>query len=164
MPVVHLDHLDIPVGVEDARDLLDHLLQQVDAERHVRGQHDRHPLRGAADGAHLVAVQPGRADHMRGAGLGREARMLRRRRWTGEIDHHIRLLEQGLRIVTDDDAEWLAAGQRAEIPSQHMRALAFGAADHKHAGGRHQQLQEHLPHAAGTAGDADANRAAAAAL
>ncbi len=85
-------------------------------------------------------------------------------RGAGEIDHHVRLLEQGLRIVPDDDAERLAAGQCAQVASQHMRALALGAADDQHAGGGDQQLQEHLPHAAGAAGDADPNRAATAAL
>ncbi len=156
--VMHFKDFDIPFGIENPRHFLHHLLQQVDAEAHIGGQHDRRPLGQPTDRRQLIGIQPSGTDDMGTAKFCGKAGMQHRRRGIGEIDHDIRRLEQRGGIFRHRNAQGLDPRQGTEILAHGRRTPPLGTADHHHAGRIDQQFEQHLPHATGATDDRNLDR------
>jgi drug/metabolite transporter (DMT)-like permease len=156
--MMHLDDLDIPVGIEGTRDLPHQLQEERDAEAHVRCQHDGGLLRRPAEGRDLRRLQAGGADDVDLVPARRQLGMLHGGGRIRELEHRIGRAEQLRRIIADGDAQGIDAGDETDILADDGSPGALAAADYEAAiaggGGPHQ----HLPHPAGATDDADLER------
>ena len=84
--VMHLDDLDVEFLTERRRDLLRQHREQIDAEAHVAGLHDRGLFRGFRHLRVIGGRHAGGADDVREPGFGGERRERHGRGRNGEID------------------------------------------------------------------------------
>jgi hypothetical protein len=103
--VVHLENLDVPIGIERVGNLLDHAQQQIEADAHIRRQHDGGLLGGAVESRHLWRLEAGGADDVDLLFLGSLLDMHDRGGRACEFEHRIGLGEEIGGIVSDTDAE-----------------------------------------------------------
>src|SRR5690606_41839319 len=80
----------IVIGTKALRRFARQRRQQIDAERHVAGFDDGGPPGERGDLLFLLGGEAGRADNVRDAGLGGEARIGKARRRGGEINERVR--------------------------------------------------------------------------
>ena len=74
--VVHLEDLDVEVGIERLGDLARQRGQQIDAEAHVAGLDDGGVAGGGGDLGSSLGLHAGGAEHVHDAGVGGEPREL----------------------------------------------------------------------------------------
>ena len=151
--VVHLDDLDVVVGIEGAGDLLGHQLQQVHAEAHVGGLHHHGLDRRRFDDRLLLRTETSGADHVDHLGLRGQRGVAAGRRGAGEVDHRICLGEERHRVVAHRDAERAGANQLTEVAADGRVARLVAAAGNDAALGGVDGGQIHAAHAAGAADD-----------
>jgi len=156
--VVGFDDFDIPIGIEGGGDFLGQAGQQVDAKAHVAGLDDHGMMGGEIKFGMVLWFQPGGAYDMHGAGLGGEGGEFYGGCGGGEVDHGLRLREGLQRVVCDGDAEGGAARAQAYVLADPRMAGAFDAADKARAGVGGDAFDQHLTHAARSAGDGDAGK------
>ncbi len=78
--VMHLDDLDVELVAERRSDLLRQHREQIDAEAHVAGLHDRGLFRGFGDLRVILGRRAGGADDVHELRFGRELRQAARSR------------------------------------------------------------------------------------
>ena len=120
--VMHLDDLDVEIGVERLRRLADEDGEEVDAEAHVAGLDDRRMARRRGDLRLVVGGQAGRADDMDDARLRGELGEGDGRGGRGEVEDAVGLGEGRERIVGERDAVRREAGEFAGILADLRRA------------------------------------------
>ena len=123
-----VEDLDVPVGPEPPRRLLDQRAQHIDAERGVGGLQHRDLARRRVDRPVMLGREPGRADHDRRPGRDGGVEMGLERVGRGEIDQHVALRGQRRRVV----AEVGAAGDVAlplQQPGDRLAHPPLGAED-----------------------------------
>ena len=102
--MVHLDNLDVEIGIERLRRLADERGKEIDAEAHIARLDDHRPLRVVGDRRLVGCRKPGRADDVDDASLrrevGEEDRGCRRR----EVEDAVGLGEQRERVGADRNA------------------------------------------------------------
>src|ERR1700736_5196381 len=125
--MVHFHDLDVPIGAEPPRDLLDEPQKQIDPETHVRRPDDRDNARGLADRLALLGREAGCADHHRLAEPRGKRGIGGRSRGGSEVDHHIAVADQLLGAVADRNTGAADTGQFADIVVD-MGAARPGAA------------------------------------
>jgi hypothetical protein len=155
---MHLDDLDIPIGIERLRHLLDQQHGQIDAEAHIGRQHDRRAPGCRFDGGTVGSLEAGRADHMGVAMLGGEAGMGHRCGRRGEIEHSVGGCKERVGIIRERDPDGLDPGESPQILAQRGIARPLRAAGDDAAGRRRNRRQQHAPHAPRCADDTDLHR------
>ena len=145
--VMHLQDLDVEVGIERLRHLARERGQQVDAEAHVAGRDDGGMAGG---GARSWPRPPASCRWCRArARCGRWRRAPANSTRGGrhrEIEHRVDLGEQSRAVVGDDDAELAEARQQADVLAERDRAfLLDGAADHAVVPGRARRGSARAP-------------------
>ncbi len=152
---MHLQDLDVVVGVERLGDLAGEGGEQIDAEAHVAGGDDGGVAGGGRNLGLVLGLEAGGAVYVHDAGVGGEAGEFHRGLGDREIEHRIDLGEQLERVVRDEDAELAETRQQADVLTQRDRAfLLDGAGDDTvlpRVDGPHQLA----PHPPGRPGDGD---------
>ena len=100
----------------------------------------------------MLWLQPRGADHMHGAGLGRQCRKLHRRGGGGKVDHRLCPGESLQRIIGDHHAKGCPAHRFAHVMPDPGGAGPFHAARQPRLIGRQDGPDQHLAHAPGCPG------------
>jgi hypothetical protein len=153
--VVHLDDLDVVVGIELGRRLLDQRQQEIDPEAHVRRLDNGRVARRAHDRRVVVRAQTRGADDVHRLGLGGQLRVGDAGGGRGEVNHRFRPGEELERIGGHRDAQLADPGQITQILAQLGAVRLFGPAGDLAARGAVNRAQHHAPHAPGAADHAD---------
>src|SRR5579875_809123 len=149
--VMHLEDLDVPIGPEPTRHLLDDDQQHVHAKAHIRRPYERYGARGAAYRFALLGRQAGRADHHRFADGGGERGMRGGRFGRGEFDDDIAVAHQLFDVLADRDADPPDTGELADILIDVAAAGRFAAAGDGATRGRGDLGDQPPAHAAAAA-------------
>ena len=114
--------------VERLRRALDQRRQQIDAEAHIAGLHDRRVTCRAAITASIVGRQAGGADDMSDARLRGRAPPSRPIPPASRNPRSLGMHDSRERIVSDDDAALAGAGEHAGILAQRGEPSCSSAA------------------------------------
>ena len=152
--MVHLDHLDVEIFIQQAGHLLGDQRQHVDAQAHIAFPHDGDCFRRLVDRRVILRRHAGGANHKIGLGLHGQGGMRHGRRRRREIQHHRRPFEHGPRVILHCQAQTIQTGQLAQIPAQSIMPRPLGAAGDGAALGRRDLPQQIDTHAPGTANHA----------
>lgn len=159
-----LDDLDIPVRVEGGGNLAGQLGQQVDAKAHVAGADDDGVARGRPEPFKVSGLQPCRPDDMDRARLRGKRREFDAGVGRGEVDHRLRLREGVERVVRHRDAQRRAARRGPDVLPDPGMARPFHGADKTRPVRGGDKLDQHLAHAARSAGNHDAGKGVSSAM
>ena len=143
--VMHLDDLDVELVAERRRDLSCHHREQIDAEAHVAGLHDRGLLRGLGDLRVIGGRAAGGADDVRELRFGGERRELHGRGRNGEIEDRVRRNRERAHFARHQHAVRRQAGEHAGVLADVRRALAFGRAGEHEPGRLADRLHQRRP-------------------
>ena len=157
-PVMCLDDLDIPVGIQRLGHLARQPRQQIDPEAHVARAHNDGVTRRGGQLRQLLGLEPRRADDMDRARLRGQRCEFDRRRRGGEVDHRLRLRKSFQRIVGHGHAIGGPAHRLAQVAPDPGRSFAFHGTDQPHPVGGPDQPDEHAPHPARHPGHHDARQ------
>jgi putative peptidoglycan lipid II flippase len=155
--VMHLQHFDVVGFIEAARRLLDQRLQQGHGRAHIRCPDDRRPARSCLDRLRLLSIETGGADDERLAAPRRMSGMGDGGRGHGEIDDDVRRGEERGKVGGGGDADRPDAGELADVAAKRRAARRLVTAGEPQARCGLRLGDEHAPHPAGAAGDADAD-------
>ena len=121
--VMHLDHFDIVIVTQDLRDLTAEREHQVHAHREVGREDQLAPIGSEiVDLFLLVFTESGGPQYDSAAGRHGRLRIADRQITGGEVDDYIGLMDQGVDIGGDGDAQLTTAGEHAGIFA-HMRVV-----------------------------------------
>jgi hypothetical protein len=149
------DDLDVPIGAEPARHLLDDAQQYIDAEAHIGRPDNRDMARRLAHHVALFGRQPGGADDHRLAKLGGERGMLGGRRRRGELQYHVADADQLVDGLADRDPDPPDTGEFADVLVDITAARRLAAAGDATIFGRRDLGDQHPSHSAAASDDAD---------
>ena len=147
------DDLHVEVVAEDFRHVLEHLEADVDADRHVGGEHRRDvpgQLRGQRP---LLRGEAGGADDDRLAVQAADLQVLQRNLRDGEVDQDVAALDHGIQVVGDRHAEGAAAGDQPGILADQLVPRPLQGAGQLAPFGLLDGNDDSLAHASGGAAD-----------
>ncbi len=142
--VMHFDDFDIGhILVQDTCDLFDQCEGKVHADTHIRRKDDRGLLGSDFQLVLLIIGKPGGPDHKDRPGFRSQLRVFHGCGRGGEINHRIDGFEQGLGIISDQNAAFFQTGNQGDVlanerASRKIRtatdfaALGFGSFIHQH--------------------------------
>ena len=149
--MVCLDDLDVVALIEHACRHFHQLEGRVDADAHVRREHDGDALGRSMNRALAGLVEPRRADHHPHAGRDAGIQVLQCRLRASEIDEHISRCNRG--EVGADAHSGRAPERFGAVAAEHRAVRTVQRDRNLQIGLRQRSLDQHLPHFAGGAGD-----------